>query len=200
MDPALGTFSEDPRADWLTEPDDRRMRLLRDFWYDDPAGRRWPAPAGSVVDGASIPAALWSAVGSPYTGPYRRASIVHDVACDTPAVPRADADKMFYQACRAGGCSAAYAELLYAGVRIGAHLPRVRLWAGAAARPQLARGAAPAALADESIRTTFWEIAADLDARRTTGTFASATAVADADSFAQVAAIVDRHLAAKARQ
>jgi hypothetical protein len=87
-----GTFSGNPQTEWLSETgDDRRMKLLQDFWYDDPQGRRWLAAAGSVVDGASIPAPLWSTVGSPYTGDYRRASIVHDVACNDPAVPRRDA-------------------------------------------------------------------------------------------------------------
>lgn len=188
MDPAAGTFSENPQAEWLAAGDDRRMRLLRDFWYDDPAGRRWPAPAGSVVDGASIPAPLWSTVGSPYTGAYRRASIVHDVACDDPAVPRRAADEMFYHACRAGGCSPAQAELLYAGVRIGAWLPRVRLWAEDATRPLLARGHVQPALTDDSVRTTFQEIAADLAARP------------GPRPFAALEALVDRHLAAKAGQ
>src|SRR5437660_652640 len=50
-----GTFSANPKTEWLDEPgDDRHMRLLNDFWYEDPDGRRWPTPAGSVIDGASI--------------------------------------------------------------------------------------------------------------------------------------------------
>ncbi len=196
-----GTFSGNPRAEWLVDPQDpadprdRCMQLLEDFWYDDPAGRRWPAPKGSVVNGASIPAALWSTVGSPYTGPYRRASVVHDVACAAaharpdPDGRRAEADRMFYHACLAGGCSWSQAELLYAGVRIGARLPQVRLWTEpGAAQPLLAYGRTQPALADASVRNTFREIAADLEARPGPRT------------FAQLKAVVDRHLAAKARQ
>lgn len=194
------TFSNEPQAEWLSEPGaDRRMQLLRDFWYTDPDGRRWLAPAGSVVDGASIPAALWSTVGSPYTGEYRRASIVHDVACKDPSVPRRAADKMFYYACLAGGCSEAYAGLLFAGVRIGAHLPFVRLWSGDMAQPLLAHGRTQPTLTEESIRNTFREIAADLGGRPAAGARAKA-AVPQADSFARMEAIVDRHLAAKASQ
>jgi hypothetical protein len=115
-----GSFSGNPRTEWLCDGDDERaMRLLDDFWYRDPDGRRWDAPAGTVVDGATIPRTLWAAIGSPYTGNYRRASIVHDVACNAPAVPRRDADTMFYFACLAGGCSVLQAKLLYAGVRLG---------------------------------------------------------------------------------
>jgi hypothetical protein len=117
-----GFFSGNPKTEWLvdSEGNDRDMEMLEDFSYTDPKGRLWPAPQGSIVNGASIPRPLWSAVGSPYTDDYRRASIVHDIACDNPSVPRKEADVMFYHACRAGGCSAAQARILYAGVRIGA--------------------------------------------------------------------------------
>ena len=117
-----GTFSGNPRTEWLEDPaqPDRDMQLLEDFFFIDPDGRKWPAPKGSVVDGASIPQPLWSTVGSPYTDDYRRASVVHDVACGTPGVVRKEADEMFYHACLAGGCGALQAKILYAGVRIGA--------------------------------------------------------------------------------
>ncbi|MBU1961726.1 MAG: DUF1353 domain-containing protein, partial [Gammaproteobacteria bacterium] len=93
---------------------------MDDFWFDDPDGKRWLAPAGSSINGASIPRPLWSTVGSPYTDDYRRASVVHDVACNDPAISRKAADVMFFHACRAGGCSPAKARMLYAGVRLGA--------------------------------------------------------------------------------
>ncbi len=117
-----GVFSGNPKTEWITSQagEDRDMRLLEDFSFTDPDGRVWPAPTGSVINGASIPRALWALVGSPYTDDYRRASVVHDVACDTPSVNRKEADVMFYHACRAGGCSASQARTLYAGVRIGA--------------------------------------------------------------------------------
>jgi hypothetical protein len=117
-------FSGDPRTIWLSEAvADRRMELIDDFSFDDRAGRRWPAPAGSTIDGASIPRPLWTTVGSPYTGDYRRASIVHDVACVEAGDDfqrRLAADKMFFEACRAGGCSVFEATALFVGVRIGA--------------------------------------------------------------------------------
>lgn len=117
-----GAFSGNPKTEWLTDVDgpDRDMRLLEDFCYIDPDHREWVAPKGATVNGASIPRALWAVVGSPYTDDYRRASIVHDVACESPSVDRKDADVMFYHACRAGGCEANRAAVLYAGVRIGA--------------------------------------------------------------------------------
>lgn len=121
-----GSFSGNPKTEWLIDPEgsDRDMRVIEDFSFVDPNGKTWLAPMGSTVNGASIPRPLWSAVGSPYTDDYRRASIVHDVACNDPTVDRKDADVMFFHACRAGGCSPLQARWLYAGVRIGA-------WAGA---------------------------------------------------------------------
>jgi Protein of unknown function (DUF1353) len=120
-----GEFSGEPEAVWLTEDgtEDRQMKILQDFHFADPSSKKWRAPAGSVVDGASIPRALWTIVGSPYTGDYRRASVVHDVACDEAGgdkKKRRAADRMFFHACRAGGCSIWQAILLYLGVRIGA--------------------------------------------------------------------------------
>lgn len=121
-----GSFSGNPKTEWLIDAAgaDRDMKVIEDFWYLDPNDRKWLAPAKSTINGASIPRPLWSMVGSPYTDDYRRASIVHDVACNDPTVARKDADVMFFHACRAGGCSPLQARWLYAGVRIGA-------WAGA---------------------------------------------------------------------
>ncbi len=116
-----GHFSGNPRTEWLqdvTKPD-REMRLLEDFWYEDPDGRTWFAREGSIINGASIPRPLWTVVGSPYTDDYRIASVVHDVACNNSRISRKEADKMFYYACLAGGCSKYQARLLYAGVRVG---------------------------------------------------------------------------------
>jgi hypothetical protein len=128
-----GTFSGEPEAIWLTEDgtEDRTMQILKTFSFRDPDSKEWVAAAGSVVDGASIPRALWTIVGSPYTGDYRRASIVHDVACIEAGADkkkRRAADRMFFHACRAGGCSIWQSIVLYVGVRIGAAAPEVSTW------------------------------------------------------------------------
>jgi hypothetical protein len=127
-------FSDLPQTIWLSDAGpDRDMKLIEDFWFDDAAGTRWDAAAGSIINGASIPQALWSTVGSPYTGKYRRASIVHDVACDLAqnSDQRRAADRMFYEACRAGGCTVEEATLLYTGVRLGALWDVVSFWESA---------------------------------------------------------------------
>ena len=122
-----GSFSGNPKTEWLSEAgEDRNMCLLETFCYTDPAGRRWEAPKGAITNGASIPRTLWSSLGSPYTGNYRRASIIHDIAIRTPFHSRVDADTMFYFACMAGGCMLIEAKLLYAGVRVGSWASHTR--------------------------------------------------------------------------
>lgn len=127
-----GFFSGEPCTRWLTENGpDRKMSLVEDFAFTDPDGLTWVVPSGYVVDGASIPKALWALLGSPYTGDYRRASVVHDKSCNDAAgdvTARKAADRMFYHACRAGGCSSEEANNLYLGVRIGAFADVVPLW------------------------------------------------------------------------
>ena len=114
-----GYFSGNPKTEWL--PDGRTMRVLEDFTFTDQAGKVWLAPAGSLTDGASIPRALWTAVGGPYEGKYRNAAIVHDVVCQghTTNEERRAGDRMFKEACLCGGCTEHEAARLYAGVSVG---------------------------------------------------------------------------------
>jgi hypothetical protein len=117
-------FSDDPVTRWL-DTEYRIMELLEDFYYIDPDGKQWDAPKGSLINGATIPEPLWSTIGSPYVGCYRRASIVHDVGVgelNNPPVThdqRKEADMMFYHACLYDGCSNEKAMILLAGVQIG---------------------------------------------------------------------------------
>ncbi|MDL2141694.1 DUF1353 domain-containing protein [Flavobacterium tructae] len=105
-------------AEWLD--DGRKMKLLKDFSYIDPAGKTWKAPAGSVVDGASIPKSFWCIIGGPYEENYRMASVVHDYYCEKPYTEKwEDVHKMFYNACITGGVTEIKAKLMYGAVLAG---------------------------------------------------------------------------------
>src|SRR3989441_10729453 len=106
-----GHYSGYVEARW--ENDGRTMTLLSELRYTDPQGVAWIAPAGSVVDGASIPRSLWSIMGGPFEGKYRNASVLHDVAYEQRNRPWEDCDRMFYNAMRCGGVSAVEAKTMY---------------------------------------------------------------------------------------
>lgn len=123
--PPLTSFSGEPETIWDGA---RNMRLLKEISYTDPDGRVWTVPVTpkkAFLNGATIPRPLWTAIGSPYAGKYRRASVIHDFHVgegdndDVSDEHRKAADKMFYHACRYDGCSRRFAALLYIGVRFG---------------------------------------------------------------------------------
>jgi Protein of unknown function (DUF1353) len=106
-----GYFSGPIDTRW--EADGRTMTLLNELRYTDPKGVVWIAPAGSDVDGASLPRALWSFFGGPFEGKYRNASVLHDVAYDQKTRPWQQVDRMFYDAMRCSGVGAIEAKTFY---------------------------------------------------------------------------------------
>ncbi|HKS31158.1 MAG TPA: DUF1353 domain-containing protein [Chthoniobacterales bacterium] len=126
-----GYYSGQVEARW--ENDGRNMTLLSELRYTDPDGVVWIAPAGSVVDGASIPRALWSLMGGPFEGKYRNASVLHDVAYDQKMRPWKQCDRMFYNGMRCSGVSATEAKTMYYALyRHGRHWKRTHLLPGSA--------------------------------------------------------------------
>ena len=114
---SYGKFVGEVVAKW--GPDGRTMELMQPFTYIDGAGAHWNAPAGSVVDGASIPRAAWSFIGGPYEGKYRKASVIHDVACDEKARPWQDVHRAFYHAMLLEGNDPFTAKVMYGAVYLG---------------------------------------------------------------------------------
>ena len=100
-------------VDTRWDSDGRTMTLLSELRYTDPQGVVWIAPAGSVVDGASIPRTLWTVMGGPFEGKYRNGSVLHDVAYEQHNRPWADCDRMFYNAMRCSGVGPVEAGTMY---------------------------------------------------------------------------------------
>jgi|GEM_PF-1077731 len=110
----FGRFDGEVVASWA---DNGRDMVLREpFHYIDSTNRKWTAPAGSVVNGASIPAPFWSLIGGPFEGRYRNASVVHDVGCDEMIASWEDVHWMFYEACRCAGVDEFKAKTMYYAV------------------------------------------------------------------------------------
>ena len=112
-------FQGEVQTQWLKEPgEDRNMRLLAPFAFADSHGNVWHAHPGDEINGASIPAFLWSLVGSPYTGDYRRASVLHDVACRKRTRPSKEVHRMFFEAMLSDGVPKHMALQFYTAVRL----------------------------------------------------------------------------------
>jgi hypothetical protein len=115
----MSHFEGQVRTQWLRHSGpDRRMRLLEDFAFVDDNNIRWLAPAGSTIDGASIPETFWFVAGTPYIGDYRRASVLHDVACQEKSRPPRQVHRMFYDAMIRDGVPEARAQQMYTAVRL----------------------------------------------------------------------------------
>jgi hypothetical protein len=92
------------------------MKLVEEFSFTDISNVVWTVPAGTVVDGASIPPFFWNTIGPPFVGDYRRASVVHDYYCDQKTRPWKKVHRMFYEASLAGGVNDTKAKIMYAAV------------------------------------------------------------------------------------
>jgi hypothetical protein len=86
------------------------------YYYIDPLERKWDAPRGSIVNGADIPMEFWSIAGGPFEGKYRKASVLHDVACQVKKQTWRRVHRMFFDAMMCEGLPLKKALALYGAV------------------------------------------------------------------------------------
>jgi hypothetical protein len=115
--PALhGRFRGRVVTIWLDSAgEDRRMKLHGDttLSYETTSGEVIPALPELEFDGASIPTLVWPLIGSPFTGKYRKAAVIHDTLCFVKDRPHREAHRVMYDACRALGVGRVRATLIY---------------------------------------------------------------------------------------
>jgi hypothetical protein len=115
-----GHFKGDLEVKWLVGPSNdpqwNRVQLLKELAFIDADSTLWDAPEGTVSDGATIPRPLWSVVGSPYTGPYLPAAVIHDVGCQKKTRTWEATHWAFYHAMRAAAVPVGQARIMFAGV------------------------------------------------------------------------------------
>ncbi len=115
----FGYYENEVITKWLRDyEEDRTLELIEDFVFVDMEDRRWSVPKGTKIDGASIPRLLWSLIGSPLTGEYREASVIHDYYCQEKNIPSSVVHLMFYHAMRASGVAKKQALVMYIAVVI----------------------------------------------------------------------------------
>jgi hypothetical protein len=109
----IGTLQISP-----SEPNDGvHWRVQQFFSYEDAYGHTLTAEPGFPTDGASIPRVLWAVVGSPFTGKYPKAAVIHDVGCVTHKYTWQETDRIFFDAMLDAGVSDRQAKLFYWAVR-----------------------------------------------------------------------------------
>jgi len=115
-DPRYGVFSTYYLKVEPLNDKSNRVRLLEDLIFIDTKGKKWTAPKGHVVDGATIPKAFQSMIGTPYGGEYVLASVIHDVAYDEKKESWEEVHRAFYDAMLASGVESNKASLMYIAV------------------------------------------------------------------------------------
>lgn len=113
----IGRFFGVPQVEFL--PGGAQVRMLADFIYEGPDGKKWIVPKGLVSDGASIPRGLWNVIGPPIGGPYFFAGLVHDARYRLGDCTKDEADMILWDACEAGGTSEELARTIVEGVALG---------------------------------------------------------------------------------
>lgn len=91
---------------------------LAELSYTTDKGIVHTVPVGFVTDGASIPKAFWSWIGSPFTGLYRKPSLIHDYLYATQTTERIYADRIFLEGMKSEGVSWWKRRVMYSAVRI----------------------------------------------------------------------------------
>jgi hypothetical protein len=107
------TFSGSPK---ITQVDNDHWKLLEDFTFTDKDNYKWLAPKDFVTDGASIPPIFWPLIGSPFTGPYVKAAIIHDAYCFLKSREWQKVHRTFYDAMIASGTPPIQAKIMYYAV------------------------------------------------------------------------------------
>jgi hypothetical protein len=100
----------------ITQVDAQLWELREEISFVDKQGGVWKAPIGYRTDGASIPWPFWSIIGSPFTGNYVRAAIIHDVYCDLKSRAWKTVHSTFYYAMVADNVPILQAKVMYYAV------------------------------------------------------------------------------------
>jgi hypothetical protein len=107
-------------VEWLDDdPFIARMRLVEDFAFRDPAGRKWVAEKEHVLDGRSIPLLFRDLIGPPFAGEYRKSTVVYEYQAHRMQAPWRAVHRLFYDASRAEGVPDSDAKLMYMALYAG---------------------------------------------------------------------------------
>ena len=101
------------------DPGHTEFKLLADYTYVTDAGKEYTVPSGTVVNGTSIPTAVWSVIGGPWSGRYRNAAVIHDFLCEVKAEDSDTVHRIFLESMMNSGVPAWKAKTMYFAVLKG---------------------------------------------------------------------------------
>lgn len=120
-----GTMRGEVVTIWLRPKTKRREHRLMQVHPDTTlrfermTGETIYALVGLIFDGASIPVWAWPLIGSPFTGRYREAAVIHDTLCFLRDRPSKQAHWVFREDILALGVGRVRARLMYVALLIG---------------------------------------------------------------------------------
>ena len=109
-------YSFDKKIEWeydLSLPFRRRLTADFNFCID---GKKYTIKKRYRTDGASIPQAAWSIIGSPFTGRYVIPALVHDMLYGTNLFTKKRSDEIFYDLMKQCGVGSVKAWTIYQAV------------------------------------------------------------------------------------
>ena len=89
------------------DPGHTEFQLLSEYTFIGCDGTRYTIPTHrevggekvpTIVNGASIPKAIWSVVGGPWSGKYRNAAVIHDFMTEINFEDSDTTNRIFYDA------------------------------------------------------------------------------------------------------
>ncbi len=93
------------------------FKTLAELSYTTNKGIIHIVPINFITDGASIPKLFWSIIGSPFTGLYKKPSLIHDELYSSQKFKRKYADRVFYDGMKDKGVSFWKRKVMYFAVR-----------------------------------------------------------------------------------
>lgn len=113
-EPAGNRFEGRALLEWLDDdPFIPKMRLMEDLAFHQQDGNIWVVPAGSIVDGRSMPALFNKLMGHPFESGFRKAALSYDFAAKSRQHSWRDAQRMFHDATIAEGVLPIEAKVMY---------------------------------------------------------------------------------------
>lgn len=101
--------------EWVDDdPFIAQMKLVEPFSFQQASGEIWLVPAGSLVDGRSLPPLFVHMMGHPFDGAFRKTAVIYDHAARDMKRPWQQAQRMFFESSVAEGIMPIEAKVMYA--------------------------------------------------------------------------------------